>query len=650
MIKSFNLKSRPDKVGIVANPFKIGGFMKNLVIILFTLYLLLPNNSIAQSYPHISELSGLEDSSGSTHLFFRYIYPYTGCWSKSIYHFDVSSTADTLFISDSGYEIFPGWGCQGDYVNDYEFFNNDPSKFIYCGYNMWIDPVALLRRYDGDVQLEAFGLTQIEISEMNDSLVYVSAGPRFFKSTDGGYNFVRYDSMQFIDEAIISLGKFNDSQIYGIDNNNLVRSEDDGSSYIIVDNSQWSDKSKLFYDVDQTHIYGLSIRYNFSSQSYTSNINVSNDNGNPFTWTNVISQNNQIKFTNDESNSGEIYYSLQKNIFKSTDYGSTFQFYKQLSENITGLFKKSGTNILYASTPLKIYEITSDTIQVIKSLPIPEDAFNWFPLNLGDRWIYLNTFYGDLGDSSRSISIKEVVGYKTVENQVYNELQVTEFPIDTFGLSVTYSQYFRVDSTSGLIYQAWIENDSLLLEELYMDLLAEVGDTIPVGNGIYLASEEPFTIFGLNSRLRTFYSTQTPYEDIELAQDFGLKFKLVWELVENRNVLKGCIINGVVYGDTLTVGVEDEVNPIATEFKLEQNYPNPFNPSTVISYQLPVTGNVTLKVYDVLGNEIATLVNEEKPTGEYEIEFNATGLPSGIYFYKLVAGEYTQTRKMILLK
>ena len=87
-----------------------------------------------------------------------------------------------------------------------------------------------------------------------------------------------------------------------------------------------------------------------------------------------------------------------------------------------------------------------------------------------------------------------------------------------------------------------------------------------------------------------------------------------------------------------------------TEFILEQNYPNPFNPSTVISYQLPVSGNVTLKVYDILGNEIATLVAEYKLAGKYEVEFNASALPSGVYFYQLRAGDYVQTRKMILLK
>jgi hypothetical protein len=70
----------------------------------------------------------------------------------------------------------------------------------------------------------------------------------------------------------------------------------------------------------------------------------------------------------------------------------------------------------------------------------------------------------------------------------------------------------------------------------------------------------------------------------------------------------------------------------------------------VISYRLPVIGFVTLKVYDILGREVATLVNEEKPAGEYEVEFNGSNLPSGIYFYQLKAGSYVETRKMVLLK
>jgi len=93
------------------------------------------------------------------------------------------------------------------------------------------------------------------------------------------------------------------------------------------------------------------------------------------------------------------------------------------------------------------------------------------------------------------------------------------------------------------------------------------------------------------------------------------------------------------------------------EFKLEQNYPNPFNPSTTIQYQLPEESKVTLKVYDILGSEVVTLVNEEQQPGYYEVQFNASGhsgnarnLASGMYVYRLQAGEYVSVKKMMLLK
>ena len=93
-----------------------------------------------------------------------------------------------------------------------------------------------------------------------------------------------------------------------------------------------------------------------------------------------------------------------------------------------------------------------------------------------------------------------------------------------------------------------------------------------------------------------------------------------------------------------------EVEIIPSVFSLSQNYPNPFNPTTKISYQLPSNNFVTLKVYDVLGNEVAALVNEQQPAGKYEVQFDASGLGSGIYFYKLNAGSLVETRKMVLMK
>ncbi len=88
---------------------------------------------------------------------------------------------------------------------------------------------------------------------------------------------------------------------------------------------------------------------------------------------------------------------------------------------------------------------------------------------------------------------------------------------------------------------------------------------------------------------------------------------------------------------------------------LYQNYPNPFNPTTKIKYSIPFVEtryipSVQIKVYDILGREVATLVNKEKQPGNYEVEFNASNLSSGVYFYKLTAGIFVETKKMILLR
>jgi hypothetical protein len=92
---------------------------------------------------------------------------------------------------------------------------------------------------------------------------------------------------------------------------------------------------------------------------------------------------------------------------------------------------------------------------------------------------------------------------------------------------------------------------------------------------------------------------------------------------------------------------------IIEDFSLKQNYPNPFNPSTRLSFVIGHQSFVTLKIFDVLGNEIAVLINEEKPAGKHNVEFSVSGirnLASGIYFYKLQTEEFSETKKMILMK
>ena len=92
------------------------------------------------------------------------------------------------------------------------------------------------------------------------------------------------------------------------------------------------------------------------------------------------------------------------------------------------------------------------------------------------------------------------------------------------------------------------------------------------------------------------------------------------------------------------------MNHIPSQYILEQNYPNPFNPSTVITYELPVLTIVTLKVYDLIGREVKTLVSDRQSAGIHSVTFNASNLTSGVYFYRLQAGSFTGSRKLLLLK
>ena len=176
-------------------------------------------------------------------------------------------------------------------------------------------------------------------------------------------------------------------------------------------------------------------------------------------------------------------------------------------------------------------------------------------------------------------------------------------------------------------------------DQIYISLLL-IADTAAIGVGaVLLNSAASYTEFGIPI---TYIDASTPNKCI-------ISFQIL-NPVGGVNVTLGSemYLDDLELSMDMVSDVENEFQPLA--FQLEQNYPNPFNPSTKISYSIPQQGNVTLKVYDLLGNEVATLVNEEKPAGGYEVEFNASDLSSGIYFYKLQAGSFVETKKMTVIK
>ena len=150
---------------------------------------------------------------------------------------------------------------------------------------------------------------------------------------------------------------------------------------------------------------------------------------------------------------------------------------------------------------------------------------------------------------------------------------------------------------------------------------------------------------------RVFVSTNSGGEWSQVSD--GLPGNDVHALaLSGTNLLAGTAGSGVWKRPVseMITSVERPMSNFPKQYTLQQNYPNPFNPSTVISYQLPVAGSVSLVVYDLLGREASVLVNEKKDAGVHEVMFDGSGLSSGVYFYRIEAGSYVETRKLILLR
>jgi len=139
---------------------------------------------------------------------------------------------------------------------------------------------------------------------------------------------------------------------------------------------------------------------------------------------------------------------------------------------------------------------------------------------------------------------------------------------------------------------------------------------------------------------KNYHLTEQNMYRVQRFEQLGPEF-----IYYSSRVTTDSIIFKQIFPDPPTNVVERK--NIIIKYQLYQNYPNPFNPTTTIKYQIPELSFVTIKVYDVLGNEIVVLVNEEKPAGEYEVEFYGTGIVSGIYFYRLRTGSFVETKKMV---
>jgi hypothetical protein len=608
--------------------------------------------SLTSLYPQqFHSLDGIESSDGQTILLYRLgsnFFPY-----NPIYKFNTETSNEALIMQAYSTNYPGGEIAKG--VWDFEFFINDTDNFINVGLEIFPDNHGFIARNDSIVFGNIGECRRIDISKQNSQKVFVfdNGGP--IRSWDGGYTFP-FDSIPAITNFIpIALSDFDDNVMFGFNEDNKFC-----RNTIIVDTSLvgFDQYSKFLYDINQFHVY----RVNWTYGGYS--LNVSNNKGHANTWTKTYQSENPIYVTIDSTQSGLVYLADGRSIYKSVNNGYTFTHYKRLPSKLVGIYKKPNLEILYAASKNMIFKITPDSASIIKSLPVPDDVFEWFPLTIGNKWAY-NSYWEEMGSPPTSTfagtTYMEVVKDTVIQNKCYF---VVENNILT-DMIFEPRMFLRVDSTTGFVYRFWQDLNN---EYLFHNLNAEVGDTImyppfPENPYYVLIYDEPVSFLGKETFERNYMEFLSCGCGHSLVKGFGLASAHFNEFGGSEDYLKGCVINGILYGDTTNiVDVKQEQNLIPTEFKLEQNYPNPFNPGTKISWQIPASLNpsqggtfVTLKIYDILGNEILTLVNEVELAGSYEVEFNvgqdsSPDIASGIYFYQLKAGNFIETKKMILLR
>ena len=283
-----------------------------------------------------------------------------------------------------------------------------------------------------------------------------------------------------------------------------------------------------------------------------------------------------------------------------------------------------------------------------------EYPWSIYPLEVGNIWVTRDSWWRpyyrlEIVDSGVVIEgesyYKTKSTYRTIhgnlnESFIYHRITDSEYVIwyDSTGLYVNPKvKYYKVDTQPGDYWQ---------------------NTTIISGSEIiyyFVVDTSYYLVFGTSTKVREIFVTDSSgYENFTFwSEEFGLLEHYVHDFeLGNYIYLWGCVIDGVLYGDTtfLTVGVDDIQNVPVTEYKLYQNFPNPFNPSTSISYYLPERSYVKLKVYDLLGKEITVLINEEKEADHYQVNLDASNLPSGVYIYTLQVNGFTDSKKMLLLR
>ncbi|MBP9095419.1 MAG: T9SS type A sorting domain-containing protein [Ignavibacteria bacterium] len=280
------------------------------------------------------------------------------------------------------------------------------------------------------------------------------------------------------------------------------------------------------------------------------------------------------------------------------------------------------------------------------SLAADTVSAKYFPLVVGNSYTYLNSDNFFQQWRTKASITKDTI----INNKKY--FYCKGFP------GIKNGSWVRYDSSRSnlLIYTGGAScsnySGEIIMDSLAMSVNNSINcsyDLISLRRCTAIGNQ---TVFGQVRQTKTFLHDGLIYSRITYSEGIGITSFCSGEPppCQGYTNLIGCVMNGVVMGDTLLTDIEQTNTTIPDKFYLSQNYPNPFNPETVISFAVPKSSFVSLKIYNAVGVEMTTLINEEIKSGYYNYKWNGQNLPSGIYYYKMTSGEFTETRKMILVK
>lgn len=621
--------------------------------------LLFLSASYAQTDVRITGLSGIRDNQGITHLIYQTEYHSLGLEEDSAlynyYIFNTQTNENKLLFNDyaiESYTALPPWDKYGEWIVDYEFFENDPDKYI-CAYNgIFGDAYSYISRYDMPLTFrDTSEIKALHNSCTDTNIVYACFENMIMKSTDAGRTWPAIDDTNNVrlEYKYLQHSPFNDSIVFLYGHVWLYKSIDGGKTATKIDDYFMypNHNTKMFFDRDQSHIY-VACEYE---------IFVSDNCGEPDSWKSVFGSDwDRIEMDYD-STSGDIYFSMGKELFRSTDKLSSYNLVKEFPERIYGIYKKPFEEIIYIAFSNRIEEYNFEQTRIVHMKNI-DKSLDLFPLKVGNEWNYYG--YGvsyEKGPRYFSFSYKNKIVSDTITGSGQRYFKYI-FKNEYSYHGATDSCWLRVDSLNGKIYITYSMGSE---EIIFFNLLAHgLMNYEPEGSGhLRFVDQSDTLLWNKRRETRKFHYASLLIQERYLTQGLGQIYRYdEFDFGHATHELLGCVINNNVYGDTVLVDVNDNSPATPLKFQLLQNFPNPFNPATTIKYSIPfeINGNkssrqfVTLKIHDILGREITTLVNEEKSPGNYEITFNARGLPSGVYFYSLKTGNRSEVKKMLLLK